>query len=75
MRGGPGAILACMLASLPAVPDLPALEHEVLARWQRTGVFPRSLQATAGGPLWTVYEGPPTANGMPGVHHVEARVF
>jgi isoleucyl-tRNA synthetase len=64
-----------MLASLPAVPDLPALEREVLARWQRTGVFLRSLQATAGGPLWTVYEGPPTANGMPGVHHVEARVF
>jgi isoleucyl-tRNA synthetase len=64
-----------MLASLPAVPDLPALEREVLARWQRTGVFQRSLEATAGGPLWTVYEGPPTANGMPGVHHVEARVF
>jgi len=64
-----------MLASLPAVPDLPAVEREVLARWQRTGVFLRSLEATAGGPLWTVYEGPPTANGLPGVHHVEARVF
>ena len=64
-----------MLASLPAVPDLPALEREVLARWQRTGVFLRSLEATAGGPLWTVYDGPPTANGLPGVHHVEARVF
>ncbi len=64
-----------MLASLPAVPDLPALERGVLARWQRTGVFRRSLEATAGGPRWTFYEGPPTANGMPGVHHVEARVF
>jgi isoleucyl-tRNA synthetase len=38
-------------------------------------VFRRSLEATAGGPLWTVYEGPPTANGLPGVHHLEARVF
>ena len=64
-----------MLASLPAVPDLPAMEHEMLARWQRTGVFVRSLQATAAAPLWTFYEGPPTANGMPGVHHIEARVF
>ena len=38
-----------MLASLPAVPDLPALERQVLGRWQRTGVFARSLAATASG--------------------------
>ena len=37
--------------------------------------FERSLDATAGRPLWTFYEGPPTTNGMPGVHHIEARVF
>ena len=60
---------------LPAVIDLPLLEHEMLARWQDGKVFERSLDATAGGPLWTFYEGPPTANGMPGVHHIEARVF
>ena len=35
----------------------------------------RSLEQTAHGPPWTFYEGPPTANGMPGTHHVEARVF
>jgi isoleucyl-tRNA synthetase len=38
-------------------------------------VFERSLERTASGPRWLFYEGPPTANGMPGVHHVEARVF
>ncbi len=61
--------------ALPAVADLPAIEHAVLARWQAGNVFQRSLEQTADGPLWTFYEGPPTANGMPGVHHVEARVF
>jgi isoleucyl-tRNA synthetase len=60
---------------LPAAIDLPSLEHEMLARWQDGKIFERSLDATAGGPLWTFYEGPPTANGMPGVHHIEARVF
>ena len=47
----------------------------MLARWQDGKVFERSLDATAGGQQWTFYEGPPTANGMPGVHHIEARVF
>jgi isoleucyl-tRNA synthetase len=60
---------------LPAALDLPAMEHEVLARWRRGQYFERSLEQTAGRPLWTFYEGPPTTNGMPGVHHIEARVF
>jgi isoleucyl-tRNA synthetase len=60
---------------LPTFPDLPAIEHEMITRWQEGGVFDRSLKQTESGPLWTFYEGPPTANGMPGVHHVEARVF
>jgi isoleucyl-tRNA synthetase len=60
---------------LPAQVDLPALEHEILARWQDAGTFERSLKQTAGGPAWVFYEGPPTANGLPGVHHVEARTF
>jgi isoleucyl-tRNA synthetase len=55
--------------------DLPTAEQEILQRWRDNNVFDRSLQRTAAGPLWTFYEGPPTANGMPGVHHVEARVF
>ncbi len=61
--------------SLPAQVDLPALEREILTRWQDAGIFERSLKQTAGGPRWIFYEGPPTANGMPGAHHVEARTF
>src|SRR6516162_1722328 len=61
--------------ALPAAIDLAAMEHEMLRRWQDGKVFERSLERTAGGPAWTFYEGPPTANGMPGVHHIEARVF
>ena len=60
---------------MPAQVDLPALEHDVLERWQQRNVFARSLAATTDGELWTFYEGPPTANGKPGTHHVEARVF
>jgi isoleucyl-tRNA synthetase len=55
--------------------SLPAIEHQVLARWRDSRLFQRSVDQTASGPLWTFYEGPPTANGMPGVHHIEARVF
>ncbi|MDL4770997.1 MULTISPECIES: isoleucine--tRNA ligase [Thermomonosporaceae] len=60
---------------LPAQVDLPALERDMIRRWQEGQVFERSLERTASGPQWVFYEGPPTANGMPGVHHVEARVF
>ena len=65
-------------AYFPAVPaaiDLPAMEREILQRWRDGKVFDRSLERTATGAVWTFYEGPPTANGMPGVHHIEARVF
>ncbi len=61
-------------AELPASVSFPALEHEVLQRWQTGKIFERSLDQTATGPTWTFYEGPPTANGLPGVHHIEARV-
>ncbi|MGH3316796.1 MAG: isoleucine--tRNA ligase [Nocardioidaceae bacterium] len=55
--------------------DLPALEREVLELWARQGTFDKSLEQTRDGDRWTFYEGPPTANGRPGTHHVEARVF
>ncbi|GAA0618503.1 isoleucine--tRNA ligase [Sporichthya brevicatena] len=61
--------------AVPPQVDLPALEREVLAFWTDAKVFERTIDATADGPLWVFYEGPPTANGMPGTHHVEARVF
>ena len=60
---------------LPARVDLPGLERRVIEWWRVNDVFARSLERTAGGPSWVFYEGPPTANGSPGTHHVEARVF
>ncbi len=60
---------------VPPQVDLPALEREVLAFWAENDTFAKSLERTAGAEPWTFYEGPPTANGMPGTHHVEARVF
>jgi isoleucyl-tRNA synthetase len=55
--------------------ELPALELEVLERWRERGVFERSLSVRADAPAWVFYEGPPTANGPPGSHHVLSRVF
>ncbi len=55
--------------------DLPAMEREIIALWDATDPFSASLAKTADGPRWTFYEGPPTANGMPGTHHIEARAF
>ncbi|BBA96759.1 putative isoleucyl-tRNA synthetase [Actinacidiphila reveromycinica] len=60
---------------VPAQVDLPALEHEVLRLWSERKTFARSVQQSEGRPDWVFYEGPPTANGMPGAHHIEARVF
>src|SRR3954453_15272477 len=64
---------------VPAQVDLPALEREVLRFWRDNSTFEKSLGKSCGGadgpPRWTFYEGPPTANGRPGTHHVEARVF
>jgi isoleucyl-tRNA synthetase len=64
-----------MYRPVPAQVDLPALDHEVLRFWHEHDVFARSLEQTSGRPQWIFYEGPPTANGMPGTHHIEARVF
>jgi len=55
--------------------SFPELEERVLARWREEGVFERSLEQREGAPVWSFYEGPPTANGRPGSHHVLARVF
>ena len=60
---------------VPAHIDLPALERDVLALWSEQGTFDASLESSKNAPRWTFYEGPPTANGTPGTHHVEARVF
>ncbi len=58
-------------------PDRPAddLERELLARWEAEGLFERTLAAAEGRPPFVFFEGPPTANGKPGIHHVFARTI
>ena len=55
--------------------SFPELEQRVLERWRKRDVFHRSLRNREAAPLWGFYEGPPTANGRPGSHHVLSRVF
>jgi isoleucyl-tRNA synthetase len=55
--------------------NFPALEEQVLARWRERDVFAESIRRREGAEKYVFYEGPPTANGRPGSHHVLARVF
>jgi isoleucyl-tRNA synthetase len=55
--------------------SFPALEEQVLARWRERDVFRESLRRREGAEPWVFYEGPPTANGRPGAHHVLSRAF
>ncbi|MEK6251504.1 MAG: isoleucine--tRNA ligase [Actinomycetota bacterium] len=55
--------------------SFPELELRVLERWRESDVFARSLANREAAETWSFYEGPPTANGRPGSHHVLARVF
>ena len=55
--------------------DLSAINKEVLAQWQSNSIFKKSLSTREGKPSYTFYEGPPSANGMPGIHHVMGRAI
>jgi isoleucyl-tRNA synthetase len=55
--------------------SFPELERRILAFWDEGDVFARSIALRADGPRWVFYEGPPTANARPGLHHVEPRTF
>jgi len=55
--------------------DLVELETRVLTRWADDDVFGQSLRNRHDSLEWVFYEGPPTANGRPGIHHVWARLF
>jgi isoleucyl-tRNA synthetase len=61
--------------ALPAQIDLPAMESQILQFWNQNNIFEKSVTTRDGAPRWSFYEGPPTANGKPGTHHIEARVF
>jgi isoleucyl-tRNA synthetase len=67
--------LSRVFTPVPPDTDFVALEQAELARWAAQRVFERSVEQRAGAPAWVFYEGPPTANGMPGLHHVWARVY
>lgn len=64
-----------MYKPVPATVNLTELEHQVLDFWASEGTFAESMRQSEGRPQWTFYEGPPTANGTPGAHHLEARAF
>ncbi|MDR1706841.1 MAG: isoleucine--tRNA ligase [Prevotella sp.] len=53
--------------------NLSDINKEVLAKWDKQNIFQQSLDMRAGAPSFVFYEGPPSANGMPGIHHVMAR--
>jgi isoleucyl-tRNA synthetase len=55
--------------------SFPDLEQSVLERWRERDVFHETIRRREGSPPFIFYEGPPTANGRPGVHHVLSRVF
>jgi isoleucyl-tRNA synthetase len=51
------------------------IEEEILRFWRKNDIFRRSIDARKDGPRFVLYEGPPTANGSPGIHHVLSRIF
>jgi isoleucyl-tRNA synthetase len=59
----------------PAWPDQPPdrFERELMARWDEERLFARTLERTRAGRPFVFFEGPPTANGLPGIHHVLGR--
>jgi isoleucyl-tRNA synthetase len=64
-----------MYRPVPPQLDLRSMDYRILDFWREENVFATSLETTSGRPLWVFNEGPPTANGKPGTHHIEARVF
>ncbi|MGD0710883.1 MAG: class I tRNA ligase family protein, partial [Bacteroidales bacterium] len=55
--------------------DLPALGKDVRIFWEEKKIFEKSVETREGKPQFVFYEGPPSANGMPGIHHVMARAI
>src|SRR3954470_15435352 len=60
---------------LPKDANFPQLEEQILERWRERDIYNESMRRREGAPPFVFYEGPPTANGRPGSHHVLGRVF
>ncbi|MBA2708069.1 MAG: isoleucine--tRNA ligase [Gemmatimonadaceae bacterium] len=69
------AVNAGRFRPLPSDIPVEALEQEVLERWRREELFARTLEAAKDRPPFIFFEGPPTANGRPGIHHVFSRTI
>ena len=64
-----------MFTPVPSRVSMPELDSRILQYWKERDVFRRTETERPDAPLFMLYEGPPTANGSPGIHHVLARVF
>ena len=64
-----------MFKSVSSKLDAPLLEENILKMWKKQDIFKKTVEQRKDGPNYVFYEGPPTANGQPGVHHVLARAF
>jgi len=64
-----------MFRSVNSKVSFPQLEENILSLWKDKNIFKRSIDERQDAPLFVLYEGPPTANGSPGIHHGIARVF
>jgi isoleucyl-tRNA synthetase len=64
-----------MFKSVSSKVNFPEVEERILRFWRKRNIFERSVQLRRGAPQFTLYEGPPTVNGSPGIHHVLSRVF
>ena len=64
-----------MFTPVPSRVSMPELDARILQYWKENDVFRRTETERPDAPLFMLYEGPPTANGSPGIHHVLARVF
>ncbi|MCB9231155.1 MAG: isoleucine--tRNA ligase [Bacteroidia bacterium] len=53
--------------------NLPEIDQEILEFWKKNDIFGQSVSSREGSPIFSFYEGPPSANGVPGIHHVMAR--
>ncbi len=64
-----------MFKPVPSKPNFVTMEEKILSFWREQRIFEKTLETRKGQPEYVFYEGPPTANGQPGVHHVLARAF
>ncbi|MBM3431222.1 MAG: class I tRNA ligase family protein, partial [Bacteroidetes bacterium] len=55
--------------------NLPQVADELLVKWKQENIFKKSIDSREGNPSFVFFEGPPSANGLPGIHHVMARAI